>query len=45
MQENFDSVIMICLSSSILNRKTEKTANDIRYIEMFKDAYKKYLII
>lgn len=30
--------------SKILNRKTEKTANDIRYIEMFKNACKKYIV-
>lgn len=33
------------LFSKILNRKTEKTANDIRYIEMFQNACKKYLAL
>ena len=33
------------LMSSILNRKTAKTINDIRYIDMFKTACKKYLTL
>lgn len=33
------------LFSKILNRQTGKTANDIHYIEMFKNACKKYIAL
>ena len=43
----FEQEIKIDLSqfSSILNRKTAKTDNDIRYIEMFRNACKQYLVL
>ena len=42
---NQEIKIDLPLFSKILNRKTEKTANDIRYLEMFKSACKKYIAL
>ena len=46
-QKIFEQELKIDLSqfSSILNRKTAKTDNDIRYIEMFRNACKQYLTL